>query len=110
MKNKNENGSHDKLVEQIQHPFHEQHPLVLVAEQSNEGLKAHCHGCGELLSAPCFTCIHYNYHLHQQCAEAPPSLSNHPLHPQHSNVGLFLRQMPHPSDYRVYGCALLLDF
>ncbi|KAK8293776.1 hypothetical protein V6Z12_D06G211700, partial [Gossypium hirsutum] len=49
-------------------------------EQSNEGLKAHCDGCGELLSAPCFTCIHCNYHLHKQCAEAPLHLYNHPPH------------------------------
>nr|XP_012466096.1 unnamed protein product [Gossypium raimondii] len=83
MKNENENESHGKLVQQIQHLFHEQHPLVLVAEQSNEGLKAHCHGCGELLSASCFTCIHCNYHLHKQCADAPLEIPNHPLHPQH---------------------------
>ncbi|TYI78455.1 hypothetical protein E1A91_D06G213100v1 [Gossypium mustelinum] len=106
MKNENENVSHDESVLQIQHPFHEEHPLVLVAEQSNEGLKAHCHGCGELLSAPCFTCIHCNYHLHKQCAEAPLEIPNHPLHPECSPVGLFLRQRPDPSGYCVYGCAL----
>ncbi|KAK8293730.1 hypothetical protein V6Z11_D06G208800 [Gossypium hirsutum] len=54
-------------------------------KQSNEGLKAHCHECGELLSAPCFTCIHCNYHLHKQCAEAPLEIPNHPLHPEHSD-------------------------
>ncbi|MFQ6653438.1 hypothetical protein Gotur_024847, partial [Gossypium turneri] len=102
----NESASHDESVQQIQHDFHDEHPLVLVAEQSNEGLKAHCDGCGELLSAPCFTCIHCNYHLHKQCAEAPFEIPNHPLHPQHSDVGLFLRQRPHPSDHWVYGCAL----
>ncbi|XP_052488341.1 uncharacterized protein LOC128041853, partial [Gossypium raimondii] len=91
---------------QIQHPFHRQHPLVLVAEQSNEGLKAHCDGCGELLSAPCFTCIHCNYHLHKQCAEAPLYIPNHPLHPRHSDYGLFLRQRPLPHNNLVYGCAL----
>ncbi|MFQ6653437.1 hypothetical protein Gotur_024847, partial [Gossypium turneri] len=106
MKNENESASHDESVQQIQHDFHDEHPLVLVAEQSNEGLKAHCDGCGELLSAPCFTCIHCNYHLHKQCAEAPFEIPNHPLHPQHSDVGLFLRQRPHPSDHWVYGCAL----
>ncbi|PPD75020.1 hypothetical protein GOBAR_DD28062 [Gossypium barbadense] len=82
-----------------------EHPLVLVAEQSNEGLKAHCDGCGELLSAPCFTCIHCNYHLHKQCAEAPLSLPNHPLHPECSPFGSLLRQRPYPFS-RVYGCAL----
>ncbi|PPR88313.1 hypothetical protein GOBAR_AA32372 [Gossypium barbadense] len=88
-------------MQQIQHAFHEEHPLVLVAEQSNiEGLKAYCDGCGELLSAPCFTCIHCNYNLHKQCAEAPLSLPNHPLHPQHSYVGFFLRQRPYPSDHK----------
>ncbi|XP_040966224.1 uncharacterized protein [Gossypium hirsutum] len=87
-----ENVSHDELVQQIRHPFHLQHPLVLVAKQSNEGLKAHCDGCGELLSAPCFTCIHCNYHLHKQCAEAPLHLYNHPPHSKHSGAGLSLRQ------------------
>ncbi|KAG4143289.1 hypothetical protein ERO13_D06G179800v2 [Gossypium hirsutum] len=105
MKNENENVSHDESVLQIQHPFHEEHPLVLVAEQSNEGLKAHCDGCGELLSAPCFTCIHCNYHLHKQCAEVPLEIPNHPLHPEHLDAGLFLRQRPDPK-HIVYGCAL----
>ncbi|TYH67934.1 hypothetical protein ES332_D06G223900v1 [Gossypium tomentosum] len=82
MKNENKSASHHKSVQQIQHPFHRQHLLVLVAEQSNEGLKAHCDGCGELLSAPCFTCIHCNYHLHKQCAEAPLEIPDHPLHPK----------------------------
>ncbi|KAG8490275.1 hypothetical protein CXB51_015602 [Gossypium anomalum] len=80
------NERQHKSVQQITHPFHRQHPLVLVAEQSNEGLKDYCDGCGELLSAPCFTCIHCKYHLHKQCAEAPLSLPNHPLHPQHSDA------------------------
>ncbi|MFQ6656324.1 hypothetical protein Gotur_026484, partial [Gossypium turneri] len=102
----NENERHHKSVQQIQHPFHEEHPLVLVAEQSNEGLKAYCDGCGELLSTPCFTCIHCNYHLHKQCAEAPLYLHNHPFHPQHLDVGFFLRQRPSSSDHKVYGCAL----
>ncbi|KAK8350346.1 hypothetical protein V6Z11_A06G204900 [Gossypium hirsutum] len=103
----NENERHFKSMQQIQHAFHEEHPLVLVAEQSNiEGLKAYCDGCGELLSAPCFTCIHCNYNLHKQCAEAPLSLPNHPLYPQHSYVGFFLRQRPYPSDHKVYGCEL----
>ncbi|KAK8350349.1 hypothetical protein V6Z12_A06G203000 [Gossypium hirsutum] len=103
----NENERHFKSMQQIQHAFHEEHPLVLVAEQSNiEGLKAYCDGCGELLSAPCFTCIHCNYNLHKQCAEAPLSLPNHPLHPQQSYVGFFLRQRPYPSDHKVYGCEL----
>ncbi|MFQ6644114.1 hypothetical protein Gotur_018354, partial [Gossypium turneri] len=99
--NENENESHDESVQQIQHDFHEEHPLVLV-EQSNEGLKAHCHGCGELLSAPCFTCIHCNYHLHKQCAEASLRIPNHPLHPKHSGVGLFLQQRPHVNDDLIY--------
>ncbi|PPD79294.1 hypothetical protein GOBAR_DD23788 [Gossypium barbadense] len=106
MKNENESASHDKSVQQIQHPFHRQHPLVLVAEQSNEGLKAHSDGCGELLLAPYFTCIHCNYHLHKQCAEAPLYLHNHPLHSKHSGAGLFLRRGPYPRDLKVYGCAL----
>ncbi|XP_052487882.1 uncharacterized protein LOC105784731 [Gossypium raimondii] len=109
MKNENENESHDKPIQQITHRFHQQHPLVLVAEQSNEVLKAHCDGCGELLSAPCFTCIHCNYHLHKQCAEAPLELPNHPLHPKHSGAGLLLRQRPNPSGYWVYGCALCME-
>ncbi|TYH68016.1 hypothetical protein ES332_D06G229500v1 [Gossypium tomentosum] len=106
-----ENESHDKSVQQIQHPFHEEHPLVLVAEQSNEGLKAYCDGCGELLSTPCFTCIHCNYHLHKHCAEVPLKIFGHPLHLQHprwrfllkKNFTLFLRQRPHEM---AYGCAL----
>ncbi|TYI78441.1 hypothetical protein E1A91_D06G212000v1 [Gossypium mustelinum] len=119
MENENENENHHKSVQQITHrfhrrhplvqqtwhPFHMEHPLVLVAEQSNEGLKAHCDGCGELLSAPCFTCIHCNYHLHKQCAEAPLSLPNHPLHPECSPFGSLLRQRPYPFS-RVYGCVL----
>ncbi|KAK5826589.1 hypothetical protein PVK06_021515 [Gossypium arboreum] len=87
--NENESESESESVSENEnerhHPFHEEHPLVLVAEQSNEGLKAYCDGCGELLSAPCFTCIHCNYHLHKQCAEAPLRIPNHPLHPQHSD-------------------------
>ncbi|XP_012449530.1 uncharacterized protein LOC105772667 isoform X2 [Gossypium raimondii] len=106
MKNENENESHDESVKQIQHDFHEEHPLVLVAEQSNEGLKAHCNGCGELLSAPCFTCIHCNYHLHKQCAEVPREIPNHPLHPKHSGAGLLLRQRLDLTYHSVYGCAL----
>ncbi|PPD75021.1 hypothetical protein GOBAR_DD28063 [Gossypium barbadense] len=106
-----ENESHDKSVQQIQHPFHEEHPLVLVAEQSNEGLKAYCDGCGELLSTPCFTCIHCNYHLHKHCAEVPLKIFGHPLHLQHPrwrfllkiSFTLFLRQRPHEM---AYGCAL----
>ncbi|KAL1096222.1 hypothetical protein V6Z11_D06G209100 [Gossypium hirsutum] len=104
--NENENESQDESMQQIQHPFHRQHPLVLVAEHNNEGLKAHCDGCGELLSAPCFTCIHCNYHLHKQCAEAPFYLPNHPLHPKHSYAGFVLRQRPFKNDVMVYGCAL----
>ncbi|KAH1055038.1 hypothetical protein J1N35_033103 [Gossypium stocksii] len=100
------NERHHKPVQQIQHPFHEQHPLVFVAEQSNEGLKACCDGCGELLSAPCFTCIDCNYRLHKQCAEAPFKIHNHPLHPQHSRGGLLLRQRPYPRVEPRYGCAL----
>ncbi|MBA0633483.1 hypothetical protein Godav_005331 [Gossypium davidsonii] len=100
MEMENENKSHHKSVQQIQHPFHEEHPLVLVAKQSNEGLKAYCGGCGELLSAPYFTYVHCNYHLHKQCAEAPLSLPNHLLHPRHSYYGLFLKQRPYPSDHK----------
>ncbi|TYH14334.1 hypothetical protein ES288_A06G212000v1 [Gossypium darwinii] len=77
-----------------------------MAEQSNESLKAYCDGYGELLSALCFTCIHCNYHLHKQCAEAPLEILNHPLHPKHIRRRLFLRQRPLPSDRKVYGCAL----
>ncbi|KAL1166499.1 hypothetical protein V6Z11_A06G200400 [Gossypium hirsutum] len=102
----NKNERHDKSVQQILHDFHWQHPSVLVAEQSNEGFKAYCDGCGELLSAPCFTCIHYNNHRHKQCAEAPLEIPNHPLHPQHSDAGFFLRQRPHLDNDLVYGCAL----
>ncbi|TYI78460.1 hypothetical protein E1A91_D06G213500v1 [Gossypium mustelinum] len=102
----NENESHDKSVQQIQHPFHKEHPLVLVAEQRNEGFKAYCDGCGELLLAPCFTCFHCNYHLHKQCAEAPLEIPNHRLHPKHSYAGFFLQQKPCLYDDLVYGCAL----
>ncbi|KAL1166552.1 hypothetical protein V6Z11_A06G204000, partial [Gossypium hirsutum] len=90
------NEKHDKSVQQIHHPFHLQHPLVLVAEQSNESLKAYCDGCGEFLSTPCFTCIHCNYHLHKRCAEVPPSLRDHPLYPKH----------PSTQARMAYGCAL----
>ncbi|MBA0869066.1 hypothetical protein Goshw_022719, partial [Gossypium schwendimanii] len=55
MERENENERHHKSVQQIQHPLHEEQPLVLVAEQHNEGLKAYCGGCGKLLSAPYFT-------------------------------------------------------
>ncbi|KAH1055332.1 hypothetical protein J1N35_033397 [Gossypium stocksii] len=80
---RNEIERHHNGVQQIEHPFHRQHPLVLVAEQSNLGLKASCDGCGELLSAPCFSCTNCNYHLHKKCAVAPLEISNHPLHLQH---------------------------
>ncbi|PPD80356.1 hypothetical protein GOBAR_DD22728 [Gossypium barbadense] len=69
-----------------------------LSEQSNEGLKAHCDGCGELLSAPCFTCIHCNYHLHKQCVEAPLQIPNHPLHPKHSDTVFLLRRRPYPNN------------
>ncbi|MFQ6644137.1 hypothetical protein Gotur_018690, partial [Gossypium turneri] len=98
MERENENERHHKSVQQIQHPLHEEHPLVLVAEQRNEGLKAYCGGCGKLLSAPYFTCIHCNYHLHKQCVEALLSLLNHPFHPRCSYFGLFHQQRPYPSD------------
>ncbi|KAK5826567.1 hypothetical protein PVK06_021492 [Gossypium arboreum] len=109
----NENECHHKSVQQIQHPFHKEHPLVLLTEESDEALKAYCDGCGELLSAPCFTCIHCNYHIHKQCVEAPFSLPNHPLHPKHSSSGifirkrpLFIRKRPHYDNDLVYGCVL----
>ncbi|KAG4196463.1 hypothetical protein ERO13_A06G170902v2 [Gossypium hirsutum] len=65
------NESHNKLVQQITHCF-----------------------------SLYFICIHCNYHLHKQCAEAPLSLPNHPLHPQHSDVGFFLRQRPRSFDWK----------
>ncbi|KAG4196436.1 hypothetical protein ERO13_A06G169302v2 [Gossypium hirsutum] len=33
-------------------------------------------------------------------------IPNHPLHPEHSDKGFFLRQRPFPYDNLVYGCAL----
>ncbi|KAE8723661.1 hypothetical protein F3Y22_tig00012104pilonHSYRG00078 [Hibiscus syriacus] len=84
------------------HLFHE-HPLVFVEDQSNEGEKAYCSACGDVISDPCFSCAFYNYHLHNNCALAPHTISSHPLHPQHS--GFFLRERPRPGN-RVYGCAL----
>ncbi|XP_039060942.1 uncharacterized protein LOC120205069 [Hibiscus syriacus] len=87
---------------EIKHRFHE-HPLVFVEDQSNEGEKAYCSACGDVISDPCFSCPPCNYHLHHNCALAPERISSHPLHPQHS--GFFLRKRPHPG-IQVYGCAL----
>ncbi|XP_039020087.1 uncharacterized protein LOC120151805 [Hibiscus syriacus] len=87
---------------EIKHRFHE-HPLVFVKEQSNEGEKAYCSACGDVISDPYFSCPPCNYHLHNNCALAPGSISGHPLHPKHS--GFFLRERPRPGN-KVYGCAL----
>ncbi|KAE8723659.1 hypothetical protein F3Y22_tig00012104pilonHSYRG00076 [Hibiscus syriacus] len=89
---------------EIKHLFHE-HPLVFVEDQSNEGEKAYCSACGDVISDPCFSCAPCNYHLHHNCALAPQTISSHPLHPQH-RYGLFLRERPHPGN-RVYD--LILD-
>ncbi|KAE8723652.1 hypothetical protein F3Y22_tig00012104pilonHSYRG00055 [Hibiscus syriacus] len=76
---------------EINHPFHE-HPLVFVEDQSNEGQKSYCSACGDVISDPCFSCAPCNYHLHNNCALAPQTISSHPLHPQHS--GFSLRERP----------------
>ncbi|KAE8686301.1 hypothetical protein F3Y22_tig00111069pilonHSYRG00027 [Hibiscus syriacus] len=80
---------------EIKHRFHE-HPLVFVEDQSNEGEKAYCSACGDVISDPCFSCAPCNYHLHNNCALAPETISSHPLHPQHS--GFFLQERPRPGD------------
>ncbi|XP_039014685.1 uncharacterized protein LOC120144779 [Hibiscus syriacus] len=67
---------------EIKHRFHE-HPLVFVEDQINEGEKAYCSACGDVISDPCFSCAPCNYHLHNNCALAPQTISSHPLHPQH---------------------------
>ncbi|KAE8728211.1 hypothetical protein F3Y22_tig00004777pilonHSYRG00020 [Hibiscus syriacus] len=78
-----------KNEREMKHEFHE-HPLVFVEEQNSEAdPKAYCYGCCEMVSGPCFSCAVCNYHLHQKCAEAPLSISNHPLHPKHP--GLLLK-------------------
>ncbi|XP_039054660.1 uncharacterized protein LOC120197113 [Hibiscus syriacus] len=93
-----------KNEREMKHEFHE-HPLVFVEEQNSEAdPKAYCYGCCEMVSGPCFSCAVCNYHLHQKCAEAPLSISNHPLHPKHP--GFFLRKRPYPDSKYVYGCAL----
>ncbi|XP_039060938.1 uncharacterized protein LOC120205064 [Hibiscus syriacus] len=84
------------------HLFHE-HPLVFVEDQSNEGEKAYCSACGDVISDPCFSCAFYNYHLHNNCALAPHTISSHPLHPQHS--GFFLRERPRPGNRINIFCA-----
>ncbi|KAE8723669.1 hypothetical protein F3Y22_tig00012104pilonHSYRG00093 [Hibiscus syriacus] len=92
---------------EIKHRFHE-HPLVFVEDQSNEGEKAYCSACGDVISDPCFSCPPCNYHLHHNCALAPERISSHPLHPQHS--GFFLRKRPHPGIQINILCAWSMPF
>ncbi|XVF83596.1 hypothetical protein PTKIN_Ptkin16aG0502000 [Pterospermum kingtungense] len=59
---------------ELQH-FHK-HPLIFNQEQSHESDgNAHCSGCGEAVSGPCFSCM--------ECAKAPSEM-NHPFHRKHS--------------------------
>ncbi|XVF82181.1 hypothetical protein PTKIN_Ptkin16aG0024500 [Pterospermum kingtungense] len=77
---------------EIKHWSHDEHPLVLVEEQSNQTENAYCFGCGEVVLGPCFSCSECKYYLHQKCAEAPFEIGSHPLHRRHS--GFFLRKRP----------------
>ncbi|EOY18286.1 Cysteine/Histidine-rich C1 domain family protein, putative [Theobroma cacao] len=68
---------------EIQHPSHN-HPLVFKEERSHESdEKAYCHGCGEVVSGPKYSCVACGFHLDKNCAEAPSGL-NHPFHRNHS--------------------------
>ncbi|XP_017984259.1 PREDICTED: uncharacterized protein LOC18586179 [Theobroma cacao] len=73
---------------EIQHPSHN-HPLVFKEERSHESdEKAYCHGCGEEVSGPTYSCVACGFHLDKNCAEAPLEM-NHPFHRNHSlNLGI----------------------
>ncbi|XVF83469.1 hypothetical protein PTKIN_Ptkin16aG0489400 [Pterospermum kingtungense] len=104
---------------ELQH-FSHQHPLVFIEETSHENEKVYCSGCGEMVSAPTFSCVACGFHLHKQCAEAPSDLI-HPFHRNHS----FNLLKTKPDNYKgecvcdfcgqicehfVYHCSCGLDF
>ncbi|XP_010270609.1 PREDICTED: uncharacterized protein LOC104606892 [Nelumbo nucifera] len=68
--------------EKITHFSHPQHPLV----QINLPYLFTCMGCKEYGAGKRLTCQHCDFFLHDLCAFAPPSLSNHSLHSQHHLV------------------------
>ncbi|EOY18284.1 Uncharacterized protein TCM_042880 [Theobroma cacao] len=68
---------------EIQH-FSHNHPLVYNEEPSHESnKKAHCYGCGEVVSGTSFSCADCGFYLDKKCAETPSEMK-HPFHRNHS--------------------------
>ncbi|XVF65670.1 hypothetical protein PTKIN_Ptkin09bG0268300 [Pterospermum kingtungense] len=79
--------------EEVIPKFH-QHPLQLLLNDeqmsSNQSRVGDCWGCGEKVSAPCFSCVECGFYIHQKCAEAPFEI-HHPFHLDHP---LLLQKIP----------------
>ncbi|THG07708.1 uncharacterized protein LOC114306214 isoform X1 [Camellia sinensis] len=65
----------------IHHPSHQQHPLVRLTTTLPNLFT--CSGCKDYGAGKRFACQQCDFQLHEFCALSPPSLDNHPLHPQH---------------------------
>jgi hypothetical protein len=76
-------------MEEIQHFSHKEHPLIFVEDFQNDGeIEVVCFGCDKSICGPAYKCSHCNFFLHKSCAELPPEIQCHPLHPNHI---LFIR-------------------
>ncbi|GMP44350.1 hypothetical protein CsSME_00013313 [Camellia sinensis var. sinensis] len=65
----------------LHHPSHQQHPLVRLTTTLPNLFT--CSGCKDYGAGKRFACQQCDFQLHEFCALSPPSLDNHPLHPQH---------------------------
>uniref|UniRef100_A0A2N9EUY7 Phorbol-ester/DAG-type domain-containing protein n=1 Tax=Fagus sylvatica TaxID=28930 RepID=A0A2N9EUY7_FAGSY len=78
--NDHPHGSGTKMMEDLQHFCHEEHPLVF---NQNDRRGVRCYGCREPVYGPSYWCEEcYGYVHHKSCAELPLGL-HHPLHPKH---------------------------
>jgi len=74
--------------------FHFSHPCHPLAQISLPYLFT-CNGCKEYGAGKRHKCKICEFDLHDFCALAPPSLHNHPFHPQHQLV-FFTKSGMHP--------------
>lgn len=89
-------GEEEKLRNHFSHP---QHPLVLLSLAD----LFTCKGCKDYGAGERFACQICDFQLHEFCALAPPTLSDHPFHPQHQ---LFFYSKPGS----LYICSMLISF
>ncbi|KAI4364734.1 hypothetical protein MLD38_020789 [Melastoma candidum] len=68
----------------IQHPCHDHSLTKLLVPSSPYSFK--CYLCNEKLKHWSYQCYKCNFHIHEHCAEAQPTIPSHPLHPQHPLV------------------------